>query len=553
MRPSFRAFSRYRPRVLTLVVLFLIAAPVTLANFTSEIVRIGPENSGDFRGNYGWPLVWHWHNLFLSPGPCGIINWDYSATRLGVNIALWLLMLAVPAGGCEWLLRRNQPGLRFSLRTLLVVVAVSAVYCAWFAAARNRASLQDPLIAEFQEQHGMDTIMIERPGPKWLEFIVPDRFRRHIIGVEINDSLPLDEVLAQRLAGFPRLQYLNANVERWPPGMTDSLASMRRLRWLRVAKVTDNEPRRSPRKQSTAIGALKRWLGSESESAGAEGSEAEDSGGENSGDEARRASREFLEGIGKLTQIESLRLDVWEGFPRDELKHLAGLKNLKLLIVSFGPGSQGSLCHFPALPKLETIHIENSEVSGQDLRNLAAFPRLKSLDLTEAELDGADLSDLASLKSLEELSIPATALSRQSAASLRAMKQLKSLSISQDFPIGGFFGIERSGPTTSLALDDGDRLELPKDKADAFRRALETLRQSNPGIVIKGTPRGVFTFDISPPFEYEEPVLYSTWLPHDPRLLPPSGMRQLLRRLGAASGSPAGLSTTDESETEGEE
>ena len=79
MRPKLQAFSRYRPRVLTLVVLFLIAAPITLANFTSEIVPIGPQSPYLFRGDYGWPLIWHWHKLLLSPGPCGIFDWEYNA------------------------------------------------------------------------------------------------------------------------------------------------------------------------------------------------------------------------------------------------------------------------------------------------------------------------------------------------------------------------------------------------------------------------------------------------------------------------------------------
>lgn len=534
MRPRFQAFSRYRPRVSTLVVLFLIAAPITLANFTSEIVPIGPQNPYLRRGDYGWPLIWHWHNLVLSPGPCGIINWEYSAARLAGNAALWLLMLAVPAGCCEWLLRYYRPGLRWSLRTMLVSVAVAAVCCAWFTAARDRANLQDALIAESGGEDGIGKIMIERPGPKWLEFIVPDRFRRRIIGVDMtNGTMVLDEALAKRLARLPQLQYLSADVERWTPGITDALAGMQRLRWVCIARVSDYKLKQAPSKHATLIGALVRWLGSENERSEGEGAETEDSESENSSDEASQATRELLDGIGTLTQIDSFRLESWEDFPRDELERLAGLKNLKRLIVSFGPGSQGSLCQLPVLPKLETIHIEFSDVSGQDLRHLAAFPRLKSLDLTEAELDGAELADLAPLKSLEELSIAATALSQQSLESLRALKRLKVLTIRQDVSSGGFSSDKQPDRTTSVALDEGEQLEVPEGEAHVFRRALKTLRQSNPGIVIKNTPLGVFTFDISPPFKYENPRPHSTWLPADSSLDPPSKMRQFMRLFNA--------------------
>jgi hypothetical protein len=232
--------------------------------------------------------------------------------------------------------------------------------------------------------------------------------------------------------------------------------------------------------------------------------------------------------------------------PREELAGLAGLKNLKLLIVSFGPDAQGSLSHLPALPKLDTIRIEH-KVSGQDLRHLAVFPRLKSVDLTDAEFDGAELADLAPLKSLEELSIDAESLSKQSLDSLCALKRLKSLSIDKGF------SFDEPDRMVSLALDESDQLRVPAPEADVFRRALKTLRQSNPGIVIKRTPSDVYTFDISPPFEYEEPVLYSTWLPGDHRLLSPSAMHQLSLRLRAAAARRAGQSTADESEAEGEE
>ena len=223
-----------------------------------------------------------------------------------------------------------------------------------------------------------------------------------------------------------------------------------------------------------------RGPGGENESSEDESSESVASESESSSEEESQSAREFLEGVSKLTQIESLRIEDcgdyfymedFEDFPRDELRRLAGLKNLKVLIVAFGPGSQGLLSHFPALPKLATIHIKYSDVSGQDLRHLAVFPRLKSLDLTDAKFVGAELADLAPLKSLEELTIDAACLSKQTLDSLRAVKQLKSLFIRRDFALGGFLFGGRSGPTSTLALDQGDRVWVPEEEVDVFRRA----------------------------------------------------------------------------------
>jgi len=71
---------------LTLIVLIVVAAPTVLANLSSEVVR--DSSPYIFKGTYGWPEIWHWHNLFLSPGPCGIVSWDYSASRLAGNLAI---------------------------------------------------------------------------------------------------------------------------------------------------------------------------------------------------------------------------------------------------------------------------------------------------------------------------------------------------------------------------------------------------------------------------------------------------------------------------------
>ena len=488
MRPRFRAFSRYRPRVLTLVVLFLIAAPTTLANFTSEIDDDEIAVGSKFKGVYGWPLMWHWHELALIPGACGIIDWDFSGARLAGNVALWLVMLALPTGGCEWLLRRYRPGFRWSLRTMMAAGSVVAVCCAWFAAARNRANLQDPIIAELEEHY--DTAMVERPAPKWLEFIVPDRFRRRIIGIQMEHRGVLDEALAVRLARLPRLKYLCVPVESWNPEMANALTGMRQLGWLYILK-------------------------------------------RGSKDQGGQASREFLADIGKLAQLEELGLFDWEEFPHDALARLAGLRNLKSLIVFFGTNSKGSLSHLPPLPQLEAIRIGHSDVGGEELRHLAIFPRLKSLDLTQVKPDDAELADLATLKLLEELSINETFLVRQDRESLRTLKRLKKLNFASDV------SSEEPEPTVIIELDGGDWLRILESDADVFSRALETLRQANPGVVIKRSVGRHDPFNVMAPFPHEHSDLYSTWLPADTRLSLTSAIRSVLDSFPLAAPSSA--------------
>lgn len=71
MGRKLRAFSRYRPRVLTLVVFCIVAATLVLANLSCELVRAGTGITLPIRGIYGWPLCWHWHNLALGTGMTG--------------------------------------------------------------------------------------------------------------------------------------------------------------------------------------------------------------------------------------------------------------------------------------------------------------------------------------------------------------------------------------------------------------------------------------------------------------------------------------------------
>ena len=145
MRLKWRAFLRFRPRILTLIVFFLAVAVITLANLSYD--EPVAASTIPYR-SYGWPLIWH--RVVLSghwmTGNLRVVGWYSSLPRLAANVAMWLALLAALATGCEWLLRRYRPRPRWSLRTLLAFVALVAAVCGWYAHARNRAAIQDPLV-----------------------------------------------------------------------------------------------------------------------------------------------------------------------------------------------------------------------------------------------------------------------------------------------------------------------------------------------------------------------------------------------------------------------
>jgi hypothetical protein len=91
MHPSFRAFRRFRPRILTLVVFVAVAAVIVLANLSFDEAYDG--DGALHHRSFGWPIVWHRLILtgirFLN-NEC-IVGWYYSAPRLAANLLLCLI------------------------------------------------------------------------------------------------------------------------------------------------------------------------------------------------------------------------------------------------------------------------------------------------------------------------------------------------------------------------------------------------------------------------------------------------------------------------------
>lgn len=183
------SFSRYRPRLLTLVVFFVVAALLALANLSCEREPHGPFTCQ----SYGWPLVWHRYVMLgHSYFDTATVGWYYSASRLAANLLIWILTVAALAGFCEWLLRRYRPPLRWSLRTMLASIAFVATSCAWFAAARERANLQDSLVDTVPVGwSARNSLMLKQWGPKWLQVVGLQRYFQQMVCAVIVDSMLL--------------------------------------------------------------------------------------------------------------------------------------------------------------------------------------------------------------------------------------------------------------------------------------------------------------------------------------------------------------------------
>ncbi|HEV3024042.1 MAG TPA: hypothetical protein VGX76_16315, partial [Pirellulales bacterium] len=221
-----------RPRVSTLIALMLVLAPMVLANLSFDR---SPERGAPQQVSYGWPLIWHWR-IVVGTHYAAIVAWDYSVAGLAGNVVLWILILAVIGLSCEWLLRRYPPRLRWSLRTMLAAVGLLAVLCAWCTAARRLAQEQDAVIAWV----GDDDVYMERWGPKWLDLVGADRFRRRIVGARVCyfDNEELNELLFERLARLHGLRFLDIHFDGFTPGMAATLSDLQQLRILNVNSAT---------------------------------------------------------------------------------------------------------------------------------------------------------------------------------------------------------------------------------------------------------------------------------------------------------------------------
>lgn len=336
-----------RPRILTLIVLFAVAAPIVLANLSSGDCELNPP--ADFQCSRGWPLAWYWQIHFGMDGPFPFVLSPCSPGRLAANLAMWLVGLAVPGLVCEWLTRRYRPRLRWSLRTMLAVIGLLALCAAWCASLRDRADAQDRLIADVDAMGGA-VLEMERWGPKWLGLVVADRYLRRINYARVYDGGGRGDLL-ERLAHSPSLWSLELWLDNWNPEIAASLGNMRQLRTLRILLRKSKDYLR------------------------------------NYDDD--RVPDEWLAVIGKMKGLEKLDLQ-WSVITDDSLPYLADLTNLKTLcwtdhirwveLVDFA--SRRSLSRLPSLPHLETIDFTGALIGDRDLSQLAVLPRLRSLNLS---------------------------------------------------------------------------------------------------------------------------------------------------------------------------
>ncbi|HVC96407.1 MAG TPA: hypothetical protein VND64_22165 [Pirellulales bacterium] len=464
----------FRPRLVTLVVLMVVAAPTVLANLSSD------ELTGNMWGllpypAYGWPLVWCWRNSYFGWPGVAMLDWDCSGARLAANLTTWLVMLAAAGGACEWLLRLYRPRLQWNLRTMLAAVGLLAVFCAWCAKLRDRANLQDPIIAEYGDPGQSVALFWDRLGPKWLDLVGADRFRRRVVGVDLTYPLSFpsgrgpggtDEELLKRLGRLPDMRYLVVCASDLTPDTAAALGEMRQLRMLRIEFL--GADKLTAHACFASIGKLTRLERLCLDGLDIRGDDLACMGGLSnlkslslSCEDDLDETHELLAALGKLTQLERLCLEGWE-LGSDDLAHLASLTNLKSLTLEIECNQEKAhecLATLGALTQLERLCLSGIDFRSDDLACLAGLANLRVLGLrdywpdsssdevgTEMEEDSTEeggensdelenkdtlqlLAHLPALPRLETIDLEGSAVSDDDLAQLAVVPRLKLLNL----------------------------------------------------------------------------------------------------------------------------
>lgn len=126
-------------------------------------------------------------------------------------------------------------------------------------------------------------------------------------------------------------------------------------------------------------------------------------------------------GLAHLAGLKQLKVLVLDGtsVTGPGLAHLRGLGQLELLTLSSTPLTNDGLEHLAALTNLKTLIVSDTKISDDALRHIARVPWLESLQLVNTEITDAGLAHLESLRTLKSILLRGTKITREGRAALQ--------------------------------------------------------------------------------------------------------------------------------------
>ncbi|MEX2120313.1 MAG: hypothetical protein WD847_12020 [Pirellulales bacterium] len=273
--------------------------------------------------------------------------------------------------------RRFRPG-QFSLRTMMVCIAVFSIWLGWYVHSATRQQRAVRAILErggtvtydYQYDTAQDRVVPngKAPRPVWLQRLLGDDYFHHVVRVSLDDVATDADLV--HLEVMPRLRQLFLGGADVSDAGLEHLENLRELRLLVL------------------------W-----------------------GNPISGRGLKHLRGLKELRQ-----LDLSQTPSQDEhLIHLTHLSRLERLDLPNNPQISGSfLEHIADLPNLQSLVLRGSGISDEYLVHLKRTKKLQSLMLDGTQVTDAAVIHLQDLTSLQNLDVTDTGVSRAAVAVIKA-------------------------------------------------------------------------------------------------------------------------------------
>lgn len=300
---------------------------------------------------------------------------------------------------------------QFNLRTLFLLVFLSAVSLAFVANPLIRIRKQNSLVAEIRRSQSIHSITFaddpeenhDTPLPgHWLaRRILGDNAFRDIIRIHLGDN-NLGESTYRRMGELQALQSLR---------ITDGTLSVEEAQYLaRIPKL--------------------KHLGLECHvSRGALAELAESKSLRDLSITDRSFDDEALKGIGDLTSIEHIVIygTAVTGKGVAEIGNIEGLCHLDL---GLNPGiADGDHRWILKLQALEYLRLEETEIGDRALESISQHQQIKQLELGFTNITGGGVQPLCLIRQLEELDLTCTAVTDEAISRIAELPNLENLTL----------------------------------------------------------------------------------------------------------------------------
>lgn len=300
-------------------------------------------------------------------------------------------------------------GLQFTLRSLMLLVAVVAVPCGWLTNEIRAARRQREIVAAAQNRGcgvaydynltssgGFQMFTGARPGATRLHALLGDDFFHDVAGAFARTD---DALFA--LQELPSLRRLYLHDSQITDDGLKALARWDRLEWVDLrdaSHVTDAGLKHLEGCPRLKVLMLRRTSVS-------------DAG---------------MDSLKNLAALETLDLGMTK-VTDDGLKQLAGLTRLKELLFWGNKISDAGLVHLRGMTDLQTLEFGSNLITDAGLPHLTKLTRLESLNLRGAQVTDAGMQGLAGLSRLRLLDLFNTRISDAGLEQLSGLSQLETL------------------------------------------------------------------------------------------------------------------------------